>query len=633
MLVDEGALAGDAGVWSATRDLDELAIPATINALLSARLDRLDADEREAIQCAAVVGKEFWWGSVADLVDPELCDDVATRLHALVRKRLIVPAGSAVIVGEDAFRFSHILVRDAAYGALPKSRRADLHERHADWLLAKSEGRATQMEEIVGYHLEQAYRTRVELGPADAAAAELAGRAAKHLAASGRRALERGDSHAAARLLRRASALGENAAAEVAPELGTALMQSGALREAEDVLSRAVEAASRTGDARRAAHAAVVRGDVHLRTHPTWALEETRTVGEQAIETFARVEDDRGLAVALRLLSFTHAWHCEWQAMTEALERALLHADRTRDLLLRATIVTSLNVSLYYGPTPVDEVIRRYETVLDSVEDESVASGETSCLLAGALAMSGRPDEARAFASRGTMILAELGQRVRLGIARAYVADAELLAGDARAAEHELVEAYATLDGIGNKSGAFSAAWELASILCGQGRYDEADRWAAPGRDVLEESDVMTRVTGLADGSTTRGARGSNGTRRDALRGEPSRSRTAPTRSTCAPEPGSRSRRLCGSRGRKPRRTTPCGLPSRSTSRRATLPPPVPRVRQERRPRRRRSRAARPSPARAPRAPARRRASSSARSRPTQARRARWSRSRGPHTA
>jgi class 3 adenylate cyclase/tetratricopeptide (TPR) repeat protein len=498
MLVDEGALAGEAGVWSATRDLDELAVPASINALLAARLDRLDADEREAIQCAAVVGKEFWWGSVADLVDPELCDDVATRLHALVRKRLIVPAGSAVIVGEDAFRFSHILVRDAAYGALPKSRRADLHERHAGWLLGKSDGRATQMEEIVGYHLEQAFRTRAELGPADAAAAGLAARAVKHLAASGRRALERGDSHAAAGLLGRASALGEAAAAEVAPELGTALMQSGALSEAEDVLSRAVEAATRAGDARRAAHAAVVRGDVHLRTHPTWALEETRTVGEQAIETFARAEDDRGLAVALRLLSFTQAWHCEWHAMTEALERALLHADRTGDLLLRATIVTSLNVSLYYGPTPVDEVIRRYEAVLESVEDESVASGETSCLLAGVLAMSGRFDEARSFAGRGTMILAELGQRVRLGIARAYVADAELLAGDARAAEHELVEAYATLDGIGNKSGAFSAAWELASILCGQGRHDEADRWAAPGRDVLEESDVMTRVTGLA---------------------------------------------------------------------------------------------------------------------------------------
>ena len=184
--------------------------------------------------------------------------------------------------------------------------------------------------------------------------------------------------------------------------------------------------------------------------------------------------------------------------MTEALERALLHANRTGDLLLRAPIVTSLNVSLYYGPTPVDDVIRRYEAVLDSVEDESVASGETSCLLAGVLAMSGRFDEARTVAGRGTMILAELGQPVRLGIARAYVADAEFLAGDARAAEHELAEAHATLDGIGNRSGASSAAWELASILCSQGRYAEADLWAAPGRDLLEESDVMTHVTGLA---------------------------------------------------------------------------------------------------------------------------------------
>ena len=161
------------------------------------------------------------------------------------------------------------------------------------------------------------------------------------------------------------------------------------------------------------------------------------------------------------------------------------------------TIVTSLNVSLYYGPTPVEEVIRRYEAGSPRSRTSRSRAASTSCLLAGVLAMSGRFDEARSFAGRGTMILAELGQPVRLGIARAYVADAELLAGDARAAEHELVEAYATLDGIGNRSGAFSRV-RARRFLCAQGRYDEADRWAAPGRDVLEDSDAMTRVTGLA---------------------------------------------------------------------------------------------------------------------------------------
>jgi class 3 adenylate cyclase/tetratricopeptide (TPR) repeat protein len=498
MLVDDGLLAGDDGVWSATESLDALAVPPSIHALLAARLDRLDADEREVVQCASVVGKEFWWGSVADLVDPAVRGRVASRLQALVRKRLIFPAGSSALIGEDAFRFSHILVRDAAYAALSKSRRAEMHERHAEWLLDKARHRPAEVEEIVGYHFEQASRARVELAPVDPAAAALATRAAGHLGAAGRRALTRGDTHAAVGLLRRASELDPEAAPTLVPELGTALMESGRLEEAEAILTRAIGAAEQAGDARNAQHAAVIRGAVRLRTDPTWAVEDTRTIADEAIETFTRLDDDRGLAQSLRLLSITHAWHGEWDAMREALERARSHADRADDPSAHAAIVSWLNIAMYYGPTPAEDAIRSYRAVLASVDEESIVGGATACLLAGALAMTGRFDDARRYGSRGTMILTELNQQVRLGNARAYIADAELLAGDARAAEHELEQAYATFSGIGNESGALSAAWELASVLCAQGRYDDAERWASLGRDMLDELDAMTRVTGLA---------------------------------------------------------------------------------------------------------------------------------------
>jgi tetratricopeptide (TPR) repeat protein len=184
--------------------------------------------------------------------------------------------------------------------------------------------------------------------------------------------------------------------------------------------------------------------------------------------------------------------------MADALDRALLHAERAGDSSSRATITAWRNVATYYGPTPADEAIVRYEEVLATVDEESIVGGSTSCLLAAVLAMRGRFDDARRYASRGAMILRELGQPVRLGHARAYIAEAEWLAGDARAAEHELVEAYSIHDGIGDRSGALSAAIDLAHLLCSQGRYDEADRWAALGRDLLENSDVMTRVMGLA---------------------------------------------------------------------------------------------------------------------------------------
>ena len=334
-----------------------------------------------------------------------------------------------MIIGEDAFRFSHILVRDAAYAALSKRRRAEMHERHAEWLLAKAGDRATALEEIVGYHLEQASQARLELAPVDPAAASLAARAAGHLGAAGRRALGRGDTRAAARLLRRASDLDDGAAGELAPELGTALMESGALTEADALLSKAIENARASGDERGEAHATVVRAGVRFRTHPTWAFDETRAVAEAAVATFTRLDDDAGLAQALRLLSATHGWHSEWEAMRAALERAFVHARRAGDLGALATIEMWLSVSLYYGPLPAEETIARYTAKLASVEDESVVAGHTACLLAGALAMTGRFDEARIFAGRGTSILAGLGLPVRLGHARAYIAEAEWLAG------------------------------------------------------------------------------------------------------------------------------------------------------------------------------------------------------------
>ena len=115
------------------------------------------------------------------------------RLAALVRKELIRPDRSR-LPGDDAFRFRHLLIRDAAYEALPKATRAELHERFADWL-EQRRPRLVELDEILGYHLEQAARYKAELGQPDAVLAERAG---ERLAAAGRRALWRGDRTAAA---------------------------------------------------------------------------------------------------------------------------------------------------------------------------------------------------------------------------------------------------------------------------------------------------------------------------------------------------------------------------------------------------------------------------------------------------
>ena len=131
-------------------------VPSTIQALLAARLDALPAEERDLLERAAVVGLDFEWVALAELA-PDRRRPSGTQLAALMRKELIRPHETI----EDTFRFRHMLIRDAAYERIPKELRSDLHERFAGWL----DGRAEEFEEIVGYHLEQAYRCVLDLGP------------------------------------------------------------------------------------------------------------------------------------------------------------------------------------------------------------------------------------------------------------------------------------------------------------------------------------------------------------------------------------------------------------------------------------------------------------------------------------
>ena len=164
MLVDDGLLQRRGGRWRAVGELSAVAIPPTIRALLAARLDRLSHEQRLVLERAAIVGLEFWPGAVAELLPEEIRSEMDSHLEALAAKELIRPGGTS-FAGEDALRFAHLLIRDAAYEQMLKETRAELHERFVAWLERRAEARAVEYEEIIGYHLEQAYRYREELGP------------------------------------------------------------------------------------------------------------------------------------------------------------------------------------------------------------------------------------------------------------------------------------------------------------------------------------------------------------------------------------------------------------------------------------------------------------------------------------
>jgi len=141
------------------REQEDVKVPPTLKALLAVRLDQLDEPERRVLERGSIEGELFHRGGVQALAPEE--PHVTARLTALVRRELVRP-DRAQLAGDDGFRFRHLLIRDAAYDSLPKSVRAELHERFADWLVSHTE--LVELDEIVGYHLEQAVGYRRETG-------------------------------------------------------------------------------------------------------------------------------------------------------------------------------------------------------------------------------------------------------------------------------------------------------------------------------------------------------------------------------------------------------------------------------------------------------------------------------------
>jgi class 3 adenylate cyclase len=335
-----------------------VAIPSTIQALLQARLDSLGDAERVVLGHAAVEGQVFHRGAVAELVPGELRSELEANLAGLIRKELIRPE-SSLLPREDAFRFRHLLIREAAYGAMPKEVRAQLHERFADWLERSGGETAFELDEILGYHLEQAYRLRTELGRASDAERELAARAGVRLLAAGMGALGRADLAAAKSLLQRGIDLlpwDDHRRLAALPELAYALVRRGELEPVEAILHSAIDGARKVGNqsielrARLALNSLRVRvGAIDVEAELSEALEMAESLERAGdVSTLARAD----LEVGMCRFMLGRAGEGEID-----LERAADRARLVHDQTIEREALASRLRPIAYGPTPAEEGI------------------------------------------------------------------------------------------------------------------------------------------------------------------------------------------------------------------------------------------------------------------------------------
>jgi class 3 adenylate cyclase/tetratricopeptide (TPR) repeat protein len=474
-------------------DLEQ--VPPTMQALLAARLDALPDAERDLLERASVVGLEFEWEALRELTHDGRRPP-GTQLAALVRKELIRPHEAIA----DTFRFRHMLIRDAAYERVSKELRSDLHERVAAWL----DGRGDEFEEIIGYHLEQAYRCLVELGQPGDRGQRLAERAAERLSAAGRRAYGRADTAAAVNLLERAGALlpqHDRRRLSLLPTLGRALLESGELERSDSTLSEAVENARAAGEQLVAADAAVALSYLRAHTVPELSDEQVAHDLEGVIHVLAGLGDEAVLARALSLAGMLRYWRGEAAAAIADLERAADYARLVGDRPQEAESLQYVLMALLWGPTTVDDALERVEAIRAGAEANQRLEVTLLRTRAQLEAMQGRFETARDLLARAKALAEELGLEVILAAGVAHQAGyVELLAGDAAAAERTLRPACEALERMGDWGHFATLAPKLADALFIRGGDDEevqrltqlAERSATPG--VADEDIGWRRV-------------------------------------------------------------------------------------------------------------------------------------------
>jgi class 3 adenylate cyclase/tetratricopeptide (TPR) repeat protein len=488
-------------------DGDHLAVPPTINALLQARIDALDPELRVVLERAAIEGEVFHVGAVADLVPDSARAALEEHFAGLVRKDLVRPERS-LIAGQDGYRFRHLLIREAAYASMPKELRAQLHERYAEWLERTADESAFELDEIVGYHLEQALVLRQELGARDE---ELATRAAARLVAAGERALSRADHAAAGGLLQRAVTVrsaDDRIHLLAMFQLARVLMRRGAFEPADAQLLATIELARAVGDHGILARARLGYNSLRVRVDSGATVENELA---QALEIAESLEGSDELAALVT--AYTEVGTCKFQLGRAGegevdLERAAALAREMGDVVLLREVMGARLRPAGWGPMPATEGVALCEGLLSAHDANAALKAQALQILALFQAMLGDVEASRRAAAEARSLLDEFDFRMHKGLYAGDIGVSELIGRDLERAEAELRRGHDVLVEIGDVGVRSTVDAVLSDVLFLQGRHDEALELADSSRAIAAVDDLDSQPRWRAARARALSARG-----------------------------------------------------------------------------------------------------------------------------
>jgi class 3 adenylate cyclase/tetratricopeptide (TPR) repeat protein len=490
MLADQGLLVD--GRWAG---LDHAAaeIPVTLQALLAARLDRLEPTPRVVLERAAVEGRRFRTAALRALAPDLGAENVEVAIASLERRGFVQPEDEA----RGRWRFAHALVLEAAYRGLSKELRADLHVRLADWMIEEDAEQA-DVDESVARHLERALHLREELGARDEHSAALSERAGEMFATAGSRAFAALDLITSRDMLGRAAALLPERSPrrlDLLPNLGAALADSGRTEEAEALLSEAVEQARAAGSERDALRASVQLLSNLVYRSPTEAEIESAALGARsAADAFEMLDDHVGLSEASLTISYLEAMRGHIADSQEWASRALRHAlaaGRPREATQAAG---DLCVEATGGPIPFDRFAATARELLSTNEPISDSVGHA--LMAVAALAAGDDPGFHEHERRWREVLDRHGLAWLAAAHGVSIAVVEISVGKAEAAERRLREAREFLAAIGNTWWVDLVDGYLCEAVGAQDRPREFLRLADAFGATVQMTDRYTLIRG-----------------------------------------------------------------------------------------------------------------------------------------